>query len=142
MDELDRHILSLLEENARLTVKEMARRVCLTSPAVSERIRRMEQQGIIQGYTVRLNSKFSAAQINALISISVPIEERAAFKAMLNDQEDIMKCYHVTGGHSYMMRVRCQDIAALERLLGQLQTVGHTNTQIILSDMPVMGPRF
>lgn len=141
MDELDRHILGLLEENARLTVKEITKRVNLTAPAVAERIRRMERQGVIQGYTVRLNTKFSAEQINALISISVPLEDRPAFKAMLKNQEDIMKCYHVTGSYSYMMRVRCRDIAALERLLGQLQTVGHTSSQIILSDMPVLGPQ-
>ncbi len=141
MDELDRKILRLLEENARMTLKEIAKRIALTSPAVSERIRRMEKQGIITGYTVQLNTNYDQNMTNALISISIPIEDRAAFKAMLENQEEIMKCYHVTGSHSHMMRVRCKNIASLEQLLGRLQTLGHTNTQIILSDMPVRGPK-
>ncbi|MDL2253224.1 Lrp/AsnC family transcriptional regulator [Ruminococcaceae bacterium OttesenSCG-928-I18] len=142
MDELDRHILQLLKENARMTVKEIASRVALTSPAVSERIRRMENRGVIIGYTVRLNDEYDQSKINAIISTSVPIEDRAAFRVLLDTQEDIMRCFHVTGTHSYMIRVRCENIASLEHLLGQLQTVGQTNTQIILSDMPVAGPRF
>ena len=142
MDELDRQILALLTENARMTVKEMAGRVNLTSPAVSERIRRMERKGIIQGYTVRINTNYQEEQINALISLSVPIADRPAFRSLLETQQNNLKCYHVTGEHSYIIRVRCRDIAALEHILSQLQTVGHTNTQIILSDMPVAGPQF
>ena len=71
MDTIDKQILSLLAENARMPVKEIADRVALTSPAVSGRIRRMEQDGIIDGYTVVLRPQSSKTQVNALVSLSL-----------------------------------------------------------------------
>ncbi len=142
MDSIDRDILHLLQQNARITIKEIAKQINLTSPAVSDRIRRMEKQEVILGYTVRLNTNYNKNSINALISITVPIASRSMFVSLVKTKPDILKCYHVTGDQSYMMRVRCEDMSTLESLLGQLQQVGHTSTQIILSDMVVAGPSF
>lgn len=133
MDEMDRQILTLLRENARMTIKEIATRVSLTSPAVSERVRRMEQGGIIDGYTVRLGPQITGGQISALVSISVPPAGRDAFHKMLALQGAVELCYQVTGAHSHMVKVSCPDIPTLEQLLSQLQKHGMTNTQIILS---------
>ena len=71
MDELDRSILRLLAQNARMPVKEIAQRVSLTSPAVSSRIHRLEQEGVIGGYTVVLRHPDEPAQVQALISVQV-----------------------------------------------------------------------
>ncbi len=139
MDKLDQDILDLLQKNARMTIKEIAQQVNLTSPAVSERIRRMEKQEIILGYTVKLNTNINKNNVNALISITVPVAERALFKEIIKPQRDILKCYHVTGGQSFILRVRCEDMFSLEELLGQLQKAGQTSTQIILSDITVAG---
>lgn len=140
MDEMDRSILALLRENARMTVKDIAQRVALTSPAVSERIRRMERGGVIDGYTVRLAPQLSSGQISALVSISVAPADREAFKATLLAQPAVELCYQVTGAHSHMVKVSCPDIPALEQLLSQLQKHGMTSTQIILSTQAGTGP--
>lgn len=140
MDEMDRKILALLHENARMTVKEIANRVALTSPAISERIRRMERSGIIEGYTVRLAPEMTGGQISALVSISVTPADREAFHATLMSQPAVEFCYQVTGTHSHMVKVSCADIPALEQLLSQLQKHGMTNTQIILSTQAGPGP--
>lgn len=140
MDQLDLKILQLLKENARMTIKDIASAVSLTSPAVSERVRRMEQQGVIMGYTVKVNRQVNPDKINAIISISVPVEDRDRFRELLSSVENIMRCYHVTGAHSHMIRVCCDDIAMLEHMLGLFQTVGQTSTQIILSDMDISDP--
>lgn len=76
MDELDKKIVRCLSENARMTVKDIARRVCLTSPAVSERIRRLEKAGTIAGYTVLLGRQGGPGAIEALISVSVEPKDR------------------------------------------------------------------
>lgn len=140
MDEMDKKILALLRENARMTVKEIAGRVSLTSPAVSERIRRMERNGIIDGYTVRLAPSMRRGQISALVSISVAPAEREEFYATLTAQEAVELCYQVTGNHSHMVKVSCPDIDGLEALLSLLQKFGATNTQIILSTRNGGGP--
>ena len=133
MDAVDKKILLLLSRNARATVKEIAQEVALTSPAVSERIRRMEKSGVIEGYTVRVNQSMMQGSIHALVSISVAPKDRAAFFEFLEEQRHVQRCFQVTGTHSHMVEVRCAGIEALERLINRLQKMGQTNTQIILS---------
>lgn len=142
MDELDKKILTLLNKNARATVKEIAAEVSLTSPAVSERIRRMEKNGVIEGYTVRVNPDLTHNHIHALISISVSPPERTEFLRILAEQPAVQQCFQVTGGYSYMVKVCCRDVAALENLISHLQKMGQTNTQIILSTTEGSGLEF
>lgn len=133
LDDLDRKILNLLYQNARMTVKEIATKVSLTAPAVSERIRRMEQRGVIAGYSVRLDPALDREKIGAIVSISVALGDRDTFHKMLEEQPSVRLSYHVTGTYSHMVQVSCDDIADLEHLLGIMQKHGQTNTQIILS---------
>lgn len=133
MDDLNRKILGLLLGNARMTVKEIAAKVSLTSPAVSERIRRMEKDGIIDGYTVRLNPEMTRNAIRAIISIYVPPPAREDFSQLLAEENEVEECLHVTGTQSHLVIVRCRDINSLEALISRLQKLGQTSTQIILN---------
>lgn len=133
MDELDKKILELLAANARMTVKEISAKVSLSSPAVSERIRRLEKSGIISGYTVVLNPERTRGYIRAIISIYVRPAERATMQTLLMQEEAVEECYQVTGTQSHMIRVRCKDINSLDMLISRLQKLGQTSTQIILS---------
>lgn len=133
MDDLDSKILGLLRKNARMTVKEIAGQVSLTSPAVSERIRRMEQRGIIAGYTAKLGPAVEQGKIGAIVSISVSPKDRDKFHKMLQEEPSVLRSYHVTGMYSHMVRVCCNDIADLEHLLSIMQKLGQTSTQIVLS---------
>ena len=109
MDELDSKIIQLMMRNARMPVKEIAKQVNLTSPAVSSRIHRMEQEGIIGGYTVRLHHPGENNRVQALISIQTAASERDHFLKMIQGEPQILQCYRVTG------------------------KMGNTNTQIILA---------
>lgn len=139
MDDLDKKILALLRKNARITVKDIAQHISLTSPAVSERIKRMEKCGIIAGYTVIEGLPADISRIDALISVSVPTTDRETFLQMMQDQPAVQLCYHVTGSYSYIAKVSCADMPQLERLINRLQKLGQTSTQIILST-PVNSP--
>lgn len=133
MDKLDKKILSLLAQNARMSVKEIAERVSLTSPAVSSRIHRLEKEGVIGGYTVLLKSPGSQQAVNALISVSVAPADRDEFLAAVNGERQVTQCFHVTGSHSYIVKVACESMRALEHLITRCQRSGPTSTQIILS---------
>lgn len=135
MDELDHKILNLLSANARTTVKEIARQVSLTSPAVSERIRRLEKNGVIAGYTVRLDPTYNRSAVRAIISIYVAPGEREEFQQILHSEDTVEECFQVTGQQSHMVKVCCRDISQMEQLINRLQKLGKTNTQIILSTM-------
>ncbi|MFV0413767.1 MAG: Lrp/AsnC family transcriptional regulator [Oscillospiraceae bacterium] len=142
MDQLDKKILALLTANARATVKEIAGKVSLTSPAVSERIRRMEKSGVIEGYTVKINPLLTRNSIHALVSISVAPKDRQVFNELLQQTSAVQRCFQVTGTYSHMVEIRCPDIEALERLLSKLQKLGQTNTQIILNTVQGAQPSF
>ena len=123
MDDLDHKILQLLAENARMPVKDIAQRVSLTSPAVSSRIHRLEQEGVIGG----------PARVEALISVLVDAATRASFLTMIEQEPQVLQCFRVTGSYNFIIKVSCTDIDALEHLLTKMQKMGSTNTQIILN---------
>ena len=133
MDKLDKKILGLLAQNARMSVKEIAEHVSLTSPAVSSRIHRMEKEGIIGGYTVLLKSPESQQTVNALISVSVAPADREELLAAVHAERQVTQCFHVTGSHSYIVKVACDTMQSLEHLITRCQRSGPTSTQIILS---------
>lgn len=143
MDKLDKKILGLLVQNARMPLKEIAAQVSLTSPAVSSRIRRLEQQGVIGGYTVLLKAPQGQQMVDALVSVAVPPAQRDAFLASLQNDRQAAQCFHVTGSHSYIVKAGCENMQALEHLITRLQRWGATSTQIILStplDRPLHAP--
>lgn len=133
MDELDRKIIRLMTQNARMPVKDIAQEVNLTSPAVSSRIRRLEQEGIISGYTVVLRPPESSTRVEALIFISAKPEQHSDFLALLEHEPQVLQCFRVTGSYSYIVKANCADIESLESLITDLQEMGSTSTQIILS---------
>ena len=133
MDELDYRILDLLAQNARIPVKEIASRIALTSPAVSSRIHRMEQSGIIQGYTVNVRPPEGQNRVSAFVSLSTKPSVREQLMDLVAHTREVLQCFHVTGDHSYLIRVSCEDMSHLEHLLTEFQQLGQTSTQIILS---------
>ena len=125
--------LRLLMRNARMPVKEIAQQVNLTSPAVSSRIHRLEQEGVIGGYTVLLHQPGEAARVQALISIQTTGAAREDFLRMIPGEPQILQCYRVTGSYNFIVKVSCASIDELEHLLTRMQKLGNTNTQIILA---------
>lgn len=132
-DSLDKKILELLQENGRMTVKEIAKTISLTAPAVSERIKKLEKDGLIEGYTAIINPEKVGKTIHALISVSVTPKDREEFIALIEAEEAVALCHHVTGPYSYIVRVDAKAMPELERLITKFQKMGETNTQIILS---------
>lgn len=133
MDDLDHQILKLLTSNARMPVKEIADQVALTSPAVSSRIHKLEQSGIIGGYTVTLRRPQEQTNVDAIIGVSAPPHNSKALMSLMHDLPEVLQCFHVTGDHSFMVRVSCVNMARLEHVIQAFQKLGQTNTQIILS---------
>ena len=133
MDDLDKSILRILQKNARTPVKDIAQQVALTSPAVSNRIRRLERDGVIAGYTVVLHEPSRENAVSALISVANPSDQREELLKAVAAMPGVEECYHVTGSYSFIVRVRCPDMDALEHMITTFQNMGQTNTQIILS---------
>ena len=133
MDSIDRKILDLLQENGRITVKEITQTIALTAPAVSERIKRMEKEGIIEGYTAIVDPKKIGRNVHAIINVSIQPQDRENLLNLVEKEPLVAECYHVTGDYSYLVKVDAHEIADLEKLIIKFQKMGRTSTQIILS---------
>ena len=133
MDSIDKKILDLLQDNGRITVKEITQTISLTAPAVSERIRRMEKEGIIEGYTALINPQKIGRSVHALINVSIQPQDRENLLNLVEQEPLVVECYHVTGDYSYLIKVDAHEIDDLEKLIIKFQKLGRTSTQIILS---------
>ena len=131
-DDITWMLLSALQEDARLSYKELADRVGLTAPAVAGRLRKLEGAGVIEGYQVRLNADRLGLPITAVIRINAP---GAGFDETVRDIPEILECHRVTGAESHVIRARVASTAHLEEVLIRLNEFGSTVTNIVTSSV-------
>jgi Lrp/AsnC family leucine-responsive transcriptional regulator len=132
LDDLSAHILEELQLDARLSITEIGRRVGLSAPAVAERIKRMEDEGIITGYRALVDTDKIGLTVNAFITLKSNITHAAAAKR-ISEIPEVIECYNITGNNCVIMKVSAPTTRRLEGVIGQLQLIGETNTSIILS---------
>lgn len=137
LDPTDRALLAALRENGRASWAELGRLVGLSAPSVQERARRLENRGVITGYTVVIEPVASGLGVTALAGIALAEgADQQDVAARLRDLPEIEDCYLVAGEDSFLAKVRVADIAALERSLSRLQGirgVARTRTTVVLS---------
>lgn len=133
MDIIDLKLISLLQKNARVPLKQLAEQVFLSSPATAARIERLEKEGIITGYTVRLNHKKLGFPIIAFINLEVQPVQKPEFYPFISGHPNVLECSCVTGHYSMLIKVAFETTEALDSFIGKLQTFGSTETQIVFS---------
>lgn len=133
MDKIDIKILSLLQENARHPLKYLAEKVFLSSPAVSARIERLENQGIIKGYHAALDPLTLGFHITAFINLTLEPHQKTEFYPFIEACPNVLECNCVTGNYSMLIKVCFPSTLELDHFIGQLQTYGKTETQIVFS---------
>lgn len=140
MDFTDKQILDHLKSNGKATASEISKSVNLSLPAVSERIRKLNQTGIIEHYTVKLNRQKLGFGLLAMIFVNVhPTEEIADFRRQIVTHTEVLECHHIAGEYDYLLKVLLRDTTELEdfltKKLKSIRGVIETNTLIILSTL-------
>lgn len=133
LDEIGCKLLLELQMDARLSYAELGRRVGLSLPAVAERVRRMEEAGIITGYRAEVNPGAMGLSILAFIRLSAGGGEYPAIIALVQALPEVLECHHLTGTDSFILKVVTSSIPHLEELITRLGTYGQTATSIVLS---------
>jgi Lrp/AsnC family leucine-responsive transcriptional regulator len=133
-DEVDRSLLALLQESGRMTLAELGRRVGLSSPSVSDRLRRLEEGGAILGYSAVVNPAALGHRLNAFVRLAPAVRtaDRTPMKRIL-DRPEVLEAHHVVGDDCWIFKVVVRDTVHLERLLAEFAEVGSTTTSIVLS---------
>ncbi|QUI25130.1 Lrp/AsnC family transcriptional regulator [Vallitalea pronyensis] len=133
MDSTDYDIIKYLQDDGRMPMKILAEKVSLTPPAVAERVRKLEKNGLIIGYRAIVDPKKLGKTVKAIINISIKTSKRKEFLQLVQDNKNIVECHHVTGKYSMTIKALCNDTSDLEFLIGKIQNYGSTETLIILS---------
>ncbi len=133
IDNLNWKILDCLQKNARQPNTEIGRKVGISSPAVSERIKKMEDSGIIDGYFTVVSPFEVGYQFKAIITLRAFMGKMKPFLEIVKTYEEVLNCYRITGNENFVMEVVLKNQKHLESFIDQLIVYGETKTQIVLS---------
>jgi len=133
IDSTDWKILKELQEDARISYAELGRRIRLTTPAVIERIRKLEDGGIITGYRAEIEMAKVGLPIIAFIRMSISGVDFSRIVKIARESNEVLECHRGTGSDSFIMKVAVADVEHLQTLIDKLTPHGITTTSIVLS---------
>ncbi|QED37832.1 Lrp/AsnC family transcriptional regulator [Antarcticibacterium arcticum] len=140
LDQINWKILQELQKNARMSFSEIGRKIGLTSPAVAERVKKMEDKGIIKGYNVQVSYNKTGHQLKAIITLKVFMGRLKPFLEKVKEFREVINCYRITGNENIILEVILYDQAHLEGFIDKLITYGETRTHIVLSNVVEQAP--
>ena len=132
MDQTDYKILNILQEDCRATLKHIGDRVGLTPPAVSERVRRMEEKGVIRGYQIDVDRDRLDCSMTGFILVAPEPEKYAAFCAFCEKEAAIISHHHVIGVFNAVLRFAVRGTKELDELLSAIKHYGDSQTYVEL----------
>jgi len=133
MDAYGRKLLAELQANARLSVAELGRRIGLSATATAERMRQMEEIGILRAYTVEIDREALGLEVLAFIRMSCNGPQYHRLLDYVHTLEEIRECHHLTGGDDLLLKVTTTSMADLEALIEALLPYGTVITSLVLS---------
>jgi Lrp/AsnC family leucine-responsive transcriptional regulator len=140
LDAVDQRLLAALTLNARMSLADLGRVLGMSPQSAAERLRRLEDVGVIQGFTARLDPEALGLSVGAYIRVRPAMGELPRVAALLRDIPEIVECDRITGEDCFMAKVFVARIEDLERVIDQLIPYAQTNTSIIQSSPIVRRP--
>jgi Lrp/AsnC family transcriptional regulator, leucine-responsive regulatory protein len=133
LDDANRRLLEELQANARLSLAELGRRVGLSSPAVAERLQRLERQGVITGYHATVDPGALGYPLTAIIRVRPAIRQIPKVAELVRGLTEVVECHRITGEDCYLIKAFVRSVGHLEEVIDQLATFGQTTTSIVQS---------
>ncbi len=133
MDNIDLKIIDILQADGRITMKELGQRVGLTSPATIERVKKLEDGGIIGGYRADINIAQAGLPVRAFILVITPSQSGEQFVDFVRRHPSLLECHRLAGSAAYLVGAAVANTAALEKVLDELAPFGRTETYLVLS---------
>jgi Lrp/AsnC family transcriptional regulator, leucine-responsive regulatory protein len=141
LDDTNRKLLTELQDSARLSLAELGRRVGLSSPAVAERLARLEEQGCITGYRTDIDPRALGYALSAVIRVRPAARQLPRVAEIARASGEIVECHRITGEDCFFMKAHMRSIEHLEELIDRFTPYGQTTTSIVQSSpVPARGP--
>jgi Lrp/AsnC family leucine-responsive transcriptional regulator len=140
MDGINHRLLAELQDDARLTLAELGRRVDLAPPAVAERLGRLEEEGVIAGYRAELNPRALGYDLTAVIRIRPAPRELRKVADLAQRTPEVVECHRITGEDCFIFKLHLRDVEHLEEVIDRFVPYGQTTTSIVQSSpVPARG---
>jgi Lrp/AsnC family leucine-responsive transcriptional regulator len=137
LDEIDLGILGALQENCRTSLAKIGEQVGLSAPSVIERVKKLEDGGVIRGYHASLEARRLGIDVTAFIGVCVTHPRLTkGFENEIESIEDVLECHHVTGTYTLLLKVKTASTSSLETLISRLRSINgveRTETMVVLS---------
>jgi Lrp/AsnC family leucine-responsive transcriptional regulator len=137
LDPIDRHLVDLLMQDCKQSLGALGEKVGLSPPSVLERVRRLEEQGVVRGYHAQVDPKSVGLDIGCFIGVGIDHPRSlAAFEKHVSEMREVLECHHVTGRHTLMLKIRTADTGSLHQLISRLRElpgVARTETMVVLA---------
>lgn len=132
MDKLDINLIKILQQNSRITISELSKRLALSRPSVAERIIRLQERGIIEEFTTRISLKAIGRNTILFIELSSLKVSPEVFEDMIKEDQDILECHRVTGHINYFIKAAVNNMESMSLLIDRLMPYGNVNTSVVL----------
>ena len=132
-DDVDRRLIGELQSDGRVTLAELGRRVGLSAPAVADRLRRLEQGGVITGYAADVDPRALGYTLSAIMRIRPTARLIPKVAQLARDTPEVVECHRITGEDCFFMKLHVRDVGHLEEVIDSFILYGQTTTSIIQS---------
>ncbi|UVL23793.1 Lrp/AsnC family transcriptional regulator [Pseudomonas donghuensis] len=134
MDRIDSKILAAVQRSGRMSITELSGHAGLSIPATTERLRKLEEAGVIKGYAAQVDPVKLGYGVSAVVGITTFKPAKAKLIALLEQIPEVVECLHVTGNDSYLIRLYARSMADIESIIARINPYGETRTSIVLSE--------
>lgn len=131
MDELNRKILNILQQNGRITMTELSKTISLSVPALTERVKKLEESKVIEGYSAKVNAEKLNKPVKAFVLMKT--HKCALFREFCKNSEKVIECHRLTGEYSYLVKIITDTNRSLEEFIDQAMEYGEPYTMMNLS---------
>lgn len=135
LDHTDRKIIGILQDDGRISMKKLAAEISMSVPSTIERVRKLEEQGIIEGYRAVVNAEKLGKPIAAYILVSISTETRPEFYHFVAKNEDVAECYEITGRFQAIVRVNCSDMTKFLEIVNRIYSWGGSETYVLTRNL-------
>ncbi|MED1489155.1 Lrp/AsnC family transcriptional regulator [Bacillus smithii] len=133
IDDMDKKILNLLLEDSRLSMREIAKRIHLSAPSVTERVRKLENEGYIQGYTIQLDYAKLGYTVECFVEVTLRYGDYEKFRDFIAEYDTAEFCYRIAGKACYIVKLRLKQLSDIEHFINSITLFAGTVTHIVLS---------
>lgn len=137
IDEIDVRILHELQTDSRISIRELSKRVNLSPPSVAERVRRLEDNNIIEGYTICINKKKLGLVIDCIIEVTMKDGQHEKFKNFIKDYKHSEWCYRIAGASCFIVKLSVASLEDIEQFINTISSYALTETSIVFSKVEV-----